>query len=149
MIWQWKDRQKEKNGTVGCVALDQQGNLAAGTSTGGMSDKRWGRIGDSPVIGAGTYANNATCAVSCTGHGEFFIRWAVAHDISAMMAHKGVSLEEAANYVIMNQLEALGGTGGVIAIDKNGNIAMPFNTEGMYRGYVDKNGEMVIKIFKE
>ncbi len=141
--------QDSKFGTVGVVALDQNGNLAAGTSTGGMTNKRWGRIGDSPVIGAGTYADNNTCAVSATGHGEYFIRLAVAHDISAMMAHKAVSLAEAANHVIMNKLEALGGTGGVIAIDKNGNIAMPFNTKGMYRGYVDNNGEMVVKIYKE
>lgn len=135
-------------GTVGAVALDINGNLAAGTSTGGMSNKRFGRIGDSPLIGAGTYANNKTCAVSATGHGEYFIRLVVAYDISAMMEYKGTSLEKAANEVIMKKLVELGGTGGVISVDKDGNIAMPFNTAGMFRGYVKGDGEMEVMIYK-
>lgn len=139
----------DKFGTVGVVALDKGGNLAAGTSTGGMTNKKFGRIGDSPVIGAGTYANNQTCAVSATGHGEYFIRLSVAHDISALMAYKKLSLSEAANQVIMEKLTKLGGTGGVISMDKQGNIAMPFNTPGMYRGYVDKDGNAVVKIYKD
>lgn len=138
-----------KFGTVGCVALDKNGNLAAGTSTGGMTNKRWNRIGDSPIIGAGTYANNATCAVSSTGWGEYFIRAMVAHDISAMMEYKGISLEEAAREVIQNKLPALGGDGGVVAIDKEGNIAMEFNTAGMYRAHMNAEGELIIKIYKE
>ncbi|MEE9168344.1 MAG: isoaspartyl peptidase/L-asparaginase [bacterium] len=136
-------------GTVGAAALDKSGNLAAGTSTGGMTNKRFGRIGDSPVIGAGTYANNETCAISSTGHGEYFIRSVVAHDISAMMAYGGMSLQEAGDKVIMEKLVQLGGTGGVIAIDKDGNVAMPFNTAGMYRGYVRDDGEIVVKIYKD
>ncbi len=137
-----------KFGTVGCVALDKDGNIVAGTSTGGMTNKRYNRIGDSPIIGAGTYANNATCGVSSTGHGEYFIRYAVAHDISAMMEYKGVSLQEAANTVINEKLKAAGGTGGVVALDKNGNVAMPFNTAGMYRGYA-KPGERVVQIYED
>jgi len=133
---------------VGCVALDQHGNLAAGTSTGGMTNKRWNRIGDSPIIGAGTYANNATCAVSSTGWGEYFIRAMVAHDISAMMEYKGVSLQEAAQEVIQNKVPALGGDGGIIAIDKDGNIAMEFNTAGMYRAHMNAEGELIIEIYK-
>lgn len=124
-----------KYGTVGVAVLDKFGNLAAGTSTGGMTNKRWGRIGDSPVIGAGTYANNATCAVSCTGHGEFFIRYAVAHDISALMEYKGMGIQAAAEVVIQDKLKAAGGAGGVIGIDAQGNVCMSFNTPGMYRGY--------------
>lgn len=139
----------KKHGTVGAVALDKSGNLAAGTSTGGMTNKKFGRIGDSPVIGAGTYANNLTCAVSATGHGEYFIRSVVAHDISALMEYKGMSLKDAANFVIMNKLVKLGGTGGVIAIDHQGHIAMPFNTPGMYRGYVGMDGKVVIEIYKD
>lgn len=138
----------DKFGTVGCVALDQHGNLAAGTSTGGMTNKRYGRIGDSPIIGAGTYADNRTCAVSSTGHGEYFIRLAVAKEISAQMEHGSKSLIEAADNVIYTKLAEIGGTGGVIAIDANGNIAMPFNTSGMYRGYIDTNGKMEVLIFK-
>lgn len=138
----------KKHGTVGAVALDKAGNLAAGTSTGGMTNKKFGRIGDSPVIGAGTYANNRTCAVSATGHGEYFIRSVVAYDISALMEYKGMSLEEAAKLVIMNKLDKLGGTGGVIAIDHEGHIAMPFNTAGMYRGYVGMDGKVVVEIYK-
>lgn len=137
-----------KFGTVGCVALDSEGNIVAGTSTGGMTNKRYNRIGDSPIIGAGTYANNATCGVSSTGHGEFFIRYVVAHDISAMMEYGGLSLQEAAGRVINDKLKAAGGTGGVVALDKNGNIAMPFNTAGMYRGY-SKPNERVVKIYED
>ena len=137
-----------KFGTVGCVALDKQGNLAAGTSTGGMTNKRWNRIGDSPIIGAGTYANNATCAVSSTGWGEYFIRAMVAHDISVMMEYKGISLQEAATEVIQNKVPALGGDGGIVAIDKDGNIVMEFNTAGMYRAHMNAEGELVIKIYK-
>ncbi len=131
-----KASAEKKHGTVGAVALDKYGNIAAGTSTGGMTNKRWNRLGDSPVIGAGTYANNATCGISSTGHGEFFIRYAVAHDISAMMEYKGVSLEEAARIVVKEKLVKAGGEGGIIGIDHNGKIAMTFNSEGMYRGYV-------------
>lgn len=138
-----------KFGTVGVAALDRQGNLAAGTSTGGMTNKRFGRIGDSPVIGAGTYADNRTCAVSATGHGEYFIRAVVAYDISALMAYRGMTLQQAADKVVMKKLVELGGEGGIIAIDKHGNIAMPFNTPGMYRGYIDRNGQAVVKIFRE
>ncbi len=140
---------KSKFGTVGCVALDKHGNLAAGTSTGGMTNKRWNRIGDSPIIGAGTYANNATCAVSSTGWGEYFIRAMVAHDISAMMEYKRISLKEAAEDVIQNKLPALGGDGGIIAIDKVGNVTMEFNTAGMYRAHMNAEGVLVIKIYKE
>ena len=139
----------DKHGTVGCVALDKEGNLAAGTSTGGMMLKKFGRVGDSPIIGAGTYADNKTCAVSATGWGEFFIRLGVTRDISALMEYKNLSLKEAADEVIMKKLPALGGDGGVIAIDKNGNIAMPFNTAGMYRGYMLNGGQPVIKIYKD
>ena len=138
-----------KFGTVGCVALDLNGNIAAGTSTGGMTNKRWNRIGDSPIIGAGTYANNTTCGVSSTGWGEYFIRGMVAHDISAMMEYKGVSLQEAAREVIQKKIPALGGDGGVVALDKDGNIAMEFNTAGMYRAYIDTKGTLYIGIYKE
>ena len=122
-----------KYGTVGCAALDRSGNLAAGTSTGGMTNKQYGRVGDSPIIGAGTYAKNATCALSATGHGEFFIRSVFAHNVSALMEYKGLSLHEAATEAV-RQMAGLGGTGGLVAIDRHGNIAMPFNTPGMYRG---------------
>ena len=138
--------ENEKHGTVGCVALDINGNLAAGTSTGGMTNKKWGRIGDSPIIGAGTYANNKTCAVSCTGWGEFYIRGVVAHDISAMMEYGGLSLKEAAQKVIHEKLTQLGGSGGIIAIDQKGNIVMEFNTKGMYRAKYDDIG-IEIKIY--
>jgi len=138
-----------EKGTVGAVALDQQGNLAAATSTGGMTNKLFGRVGDSPIIGAGTYANNATCAVSGTGHGEYFMRLLVAHDIHALMAYEGLSVADAADRVISKKLTELGGTGGVIAVDKNGNIAMPFNTPGMYRGYANSDGTLIIKIYKD
>ncbi len=136
-----------KFGTVGCVALDKNGDLAAGTSTGGMTDKRWNRIGDSPVIGAGTYASNDACAVSCTGHGEFFIRYAVAHDVWALMAYKGLPLADAADFVVNKKLVEKGGEGGLIAVDKDGNIALPFNSAGMYRGYA-KPGDRKVMIYK-
>ena len=139
----------KKFGTVGCVALDKYGNLSAGTSTGGMTNKKWGRVGDSPIIGAGTYANNKTCAVSCTGHGEYFIRNVVAYDVSALMEYKGMTLEQATNEVVMKKLKEQGGEGGLIAIDTKGNIAMPFNTPGMYRAYKKKNGKSEVKIYKE
>lgn len=139
----------KKFGTVGCVALDKFGNLAAGTSTGGMTNKRYGRVGDSPIIGAGTYADNNTCAVSATGHGEFFIRSVVAHDISALMEYKGLSVREAADAVVLKKLVERGGEGGVIALDRQGNIAMPFNSEGMYRGYIQANGKSHIMIYKD
>jgi beta-aspartyl-peptidase (threonine type) len=138
-----------KYGTVGAAALDKHGNLAAGTSTGGMTNKRWGRIGDAPIIGAGTYANNKTCAVSGTGWGEFFIRGVVAYDISALMEYKGLSLEEAAREVIQKKNPELGGNGGIIAIDGAGNVAMEFNTAGMYRATMNKNGELKIGIYSE
>ena len=138
-----------KFGTVGCAALDKDGNLAAGTSTGGMTNKRWGRIGDAPIIGAGTYANNETCAVSSTGWGEYFIRAMVAHDISALMEYKGLSLEEAARTVIHDKVGGLGGDGGIVAVDKYGNTVMEFNTEGMYRASMNDKGELEVKIYKE
>lgn len=136
-----------KFGTVGCVALDKKGNLAAGTSTGGMTNKKYGRIGDAPIIGAGTYANNRTVAVSCTGWGEFYIRNVVAYDLSALIDYKGLTVEEAGKAVI-KKVGDLGGDGGLIALDKNGNMAMPFNTEGMYRGAVTKDGKIEILIYK-
>ncbi len=138
-----------KFGTVGCAALDKNGNLAAGTSTGGMTNKRWGRIGDSPIIGAGTYANNNTCAVSSTGWGEYFIRGMIAYDISALMEYKNLSLKEAAQEVIQNKLTRLGGTGGIVAIDKNGNMVAEFNTAGMYRATINDKGELSIGIYKD
>jgi len=141
--------EPNKFGTVGAVALDRNGDIAAGTSTGGMTNKRFGRVGDSPIIGAGTYAHNETCGVSATGHGEYFIRGAVGHDIAARMRYGGMSLEEAANSVVMEELPSIGegGSGGVIALDAEGNIAMPFNTPGMYRGYVDTDGNLVVQIY--
>jgi beta-aspartyl-peptidase (threonine type) len=138
-----------KFGTVGCVALDKNGNIAAGTSTGGMTNKRWGRIGDAPIIGSGTYANNNTCGVSSTGWGEYFIRSQVAYDISAQMEYQKKSLKEATKDVIQNKLTKLGGTGGVVALDKNGNMSFEFNTEGMYRASMDEKGELILKIYKE
>lgn len=148
----WNSLQKilnaEKHGTVGCVVLDKYGNLAAGTSTGGMTNKKYGRIGDSPIIGAGTYANNKTCAISATGHGEFFIRYTVAHDISALMEYKKLSLSEAANLVVNEKLADVGGSGGIIAVDKDGNISMPFNTNMMFRAYAKSTGEKTVAIFK-
>ena len=136
-------------GTVGAVALDRNGDLAAATSTGGMMNKRFGRIGDSPIIGAGTYADNETCAVSATGHGEYFIRGVLAYSVSASMRYGGLPLAEAAAAVIHGKLTAMGGAGGLIAMDRMGRIAMPFNTEGMYRGYIDGAGKMVVEMYRE
>ena len=137
----------DKHGTVGCVALDSYGNIAAGTSTGGMTNKKYGRIGDSPIIGAGTYANNETGGFSCTGHGEYYIRLGFSRDISALMEYKKLSVQEACREEV-GKLTKLGGTGGVIGLDKNGNIAMEFNTEGMFRGYIKSGGEKEVAIFK-
>jgi L-asparaginase / beta-aspartyl-peptidase len=139
--------QKDNTGTVGCAVLDTYGNICAGTSTGGMTNKKYGRIGDAPVIGAGTYANNKTCAVSCTGHGEYYIRLGFARDISALMEYKNMNVTEACREEI-RKLTELNGTGGVIAVDANGNIAMEFNTSGMFRGYIKSTGEKEIAIFK-
>jgi len=142
-------KQKDsKFGTVGAVACDANGNVAAATSTGGMTNKKWGRVGDSPMIGAGNYANNKTCAVSCTGSGEYFIRGVVAYDVSALMEFKGVSLKTAADEVINKRILRLGGDGGLIAVDAEGNITMPFNTEGMYRAMQSSNGDREISIYK-
>jgi len=142
-----KTIKNEKYGTVGAVALDKYGNLCAGTSTGGMTNKKWGRIGDSPIIGAGTYANNKTCAISSTGWGEFFIRGVIAYDISAIMEYQNLSLKEAASKVIQEKLKKMGGTGGIIGIDRNLNSIMEFNTKGMYRAsYI--NDSVQIKIYE-
>lgn len=138
----------KKFGTVGCVCLDKNGNIAAGTSTGGMTYKKWNRIGDAPIIGAGTYADNNSCGVSCTGHGEYFIRYTVARDVCALMEYKGMSVEKAADYVINDKLKSKGGEGGLIALDAKGNVAMAFNQEGMYRAYAKSNGERKVAIFK-
>ena len=149
----WKSLQKAleksgKMGTVGCVALDEHGNLAAATSTGGMTNKMYGRVGDVPIIGAGTYANNKTCALSATGHGEYFIRYTVTHDISALMEYKGMSLQKAAEKVINDKLEKVDGRGGVIGVDKNGNIALVMNTTEMFRAFARSTGEEGVAIFK-
>jgi beta-aspartyl-peptidase (threonine type) len=138
---------QDRHGTVGAVALDQNGNLAAATSTGGTTNKRPGRVGDTPVIGAGTYANNVTCAVSATGDGEYFIRATVARDVSALMEFGGIRLKEAAQ-ATLDKVAKLGGTGGLIAIDHEGNMTLPFNTAGMYRGYIDPNGKFVVEIYR-
>ncbi|MDX5397825.1 MAG: isoaspartyl peptidase/L-asparaginase, partial [Hymenobacteraceae bacterium] len=137
-----------KVGTVGAVALDQDGNLASATSTGGMTNKNFRRIGDTPVIGSGTYANNNTCAVSCTGHGEFFIRAVVAYDVSCLMEYKGLSLQEACQVVVNDKLVKIGGEGGLIAVDAKGNIAMPFNCEGMYRASRFMQEDVFVGIYK-
>lgn len=142
------DHTEKKFGTVGAVALDVNGNLAAATSTGGMTNKKYGRMGDSPIIGAGTYANNNTCAVSCTGHGELFMRSVVAYDISCLIEYKGLSLKQACDMVVYDKLVKIGGEGGLIAIDKHGNIELPFNSEGMYRGYATAAGRNVM-IYKD
>jgi beta-aspartyl-peptidase (threonine type) len=139
----------QSKGTVGAVALDREGNLAAGTSTGGMHYKREGRLGDSPVIGAGTWADNKSCAVSATGHGEFFIRNVVAYDLHARMLYSGQSLQEAANDLVMNKLKHLDAGGGLIAVDKYGNIALPFNTSGMFRAYVIAGQEASVSIYAD
>jgi beta-aspartyl-peptidase (threonine type) len=138
---------EKKFGTVGAVALDEQGNLASATSTGGMTNKKFGRVGDTPIIGSGTYANNKTCAVSATGHGEYFIRAVVAHDISCLMEYKGLSLKEACNEVVKNKLVKLEGEGGVIAIDSKGNIELCFNSSGMYRASASSTGDDLIAIY--
>jgi L-asparaginase / beta-aspartyl-peptidase len=140
--------EPEKYGTVGAVALDRGGNLSAGTSTGGMSNKRFGRVGDSPIIGAGTYATNGSCAVSCTGDGEYFIRACVAHNISALMEYRGLSLKDATQ-AALDKAEKIGGKGGLIAIDRNGQISMPFNTAGMYRGSIGADGKPFTAIYKD
>ncbi len=137
-----------KFGTVGAVALDKDGNLAAATSTGGMTNKKYGRVGDAPLIGIGTYANK-NVGISCTGWGEFFIRNVVAYDVAALIEYKGLSLKEAATEVVMKKVPALGGDGGLIALDKNGNVSMPFNTAGMYRGTVTKDGKIEVLIYKD
>lgn len=141
-------KKDSKFGTVGAVAYDKNGNVAAATSTGGMTNKKWGRVGDSPMIGAGTYANNKTCAISCTGSGEFFIRGVVAYDVSCLMEFKNCSLEEAANEVIHKRIVKINGDGGLIAVDSKGNLALPFNTEGMYRAYKSSNGLEEVAIYK-
>ena len=141
-------KKDSKFGTVGAVACDAKGNIAAATSTGGMTNKRYGRVGDSPMIGAGNYANNNTCAVSCTGSGEYFIRGVVAYDVSCLMEHKDMPLQDAANEVINKRILEINGDGGLIAVDAKGNIAMPFNTEGMYRACKSSTGEEEISIYK-
>ena len=140
--------KNEKFGTVGCVALDKNGNIVAGTSTGGMTNKRWGRIGDSPIIGAGTYADNTVCGISATGWGEFFIRGVVAYDIAALMNYKGLSLTAAANEVIHKKVPDMGGDGGIIGLDSKGNIALIFNTSGMYRAAIDGQGNKTVAIYE-
>ncbi len=136
-----------KFGTVGCVALDQAGNLAAGTSTGGMTNKKYGRVGDAPIIGSGTYCNNETAGISCTGWGEFYIRSVVAKTISDLMEYKGLSVTAAAK-IALDKVGKMGGDGGLIALDKKGNVAMPFNTEGMYRGTITADGKIEVNIYK-
>ena len=144
-----KPEADHKFGTVGVVVLDQAGNLVAGTSTGGMTGKRWGRIGDSPVIGAGTYADNRSCAVSATGHGEYFIRHTVSRDICARMQFGAATLEEAARTVVMEELVAADGEGGIVAVDPAGKVALVFNTPGMYRASIDATGEKIVGIYDE
>jgi beta-aspartyl-peptidase (threonine type) len=139
----------KKFGTVGAAACDKDGNIAAGTSTGGMTNKKYGRIGDSPIIGAGTYANNATCAISCTGHGEPFIKAVAAYDVAAHMEYKGLSLSDAMNEVVHKKLIALEGEGGMIGVDAKANISMMFNSAGMYRAMQHSNGQKVISIYKD
>jgi L-asparaginase / beta-aspartyl-peptidase len=139
----------KKFGTVGAVAVDKDGNVAAGTSTGGMTNKKWGRVGDAPIIGAGNYAENESCAVSATGHGEYFIRWTVAHDIAALVKYKEMTVQQAAHEVIHKKLAPVKGEGGVIAIDAKGNFTMTFNSEGMYRGWIGADGEPHVAIYKE
>ena len=138
----------KKMGTVGCVALDKNGNIAAGTSTGGMTNKRWGRIGDSPVIGAGTYADNKSCGVSCTGTGEYFIRLSVARDMSALIEYKGMNIQAAADLVIQKKVAGLGGSGGLVSLDKDGNPGISFNTAGMFRAYGNSKGKKFSGMFR-
>jgi L-asparaginase / beta-aspartyl-peptidase len=142
------EQPRNKFGTVGCVALDKQGNIAAGTSTGGMTNKRWGRVGDAPIIGAGTYADNAVAGVSCTGWGEYFIRYTVARSICALVEYKNMPIQEAGNEIVVKKLTEKGGDGGAIGLDKNGNVMMSFNSEGMYRGFLKSTGERKIGIYK-
>lgn len=142
------EKDNKKFGTVGAVALDIHGNLAAATSTGGMTNKKFGRVGDSPIIGAGTYANNSTCAISCTGHGEFFMRSVVAYDISCLMEYRNMSLADACDYVVMKKLIEFGGEGGLIAVDREGNICMPFNTDGMYQANKKSGQDLFIAIYR-
>ena len=139
----------KKFGTVGAVACDTNGNIAAATSTGGMTNKKYGRIGDSPLIGAGTYANNKTCAISCTGHGEMFIRAVAAYDVSCLMEYKNLSLEEAMHEVVQNKLKLLEGEGGMIGVDAAGNISMQFNSAGMYRAAKSSDGSSIVSIYKD
>lgn len=141
--------RKQELGTVGAVALDKGGNLFAGTSTGGMTDKQFGRVGDSPIIGAGTYADNEGCAVSATGHGEYFIRYAVAHEINSLVKYKGLSVEQAADLVINKTLKNAGGEGGVISLDPKGNFVMAYNSEGLYRGYVTRDGKITVHLYED
>lgn len=141
-------KKDSKFGTVGAVACDAEGNIAAATSTGGMTNKRYGRVGDSPMIGAGNYANNETCAISCTGSGEFFIRGVVAYDVACLIEHKGLSLQAACDEVIQKRILKIGGDGGLIAVNAKGDISMPFNTEGMYRACRDSDGKAEVKIYK-
>lgn len=143
------DPADKKFGTVGAVACDSEGNLAAATSTGGMTNKRFGRIGDSPLIGCGTYANNQTCAISCTGHGELFIRAVAAYDVSCLMEYKGLSLHDAMQIVVHDKLVKIGGEGGMVGVDAQGNAAMLFNSEGMYRGMYSSDGQKIIAIYKD
>ncbi|SHJ25350.1 beta-aspartyl-peptidase (threonine type) [Hymenobacter daecheongensis DSM 21074] len=140
---------KKKMGTVGAVARDQHGNLAAATSTGGMTNKRYSRIGDSPIIGAGTFADNRTCAISCTGHGEFFLRAVVAHDISCLMEYRGLSLADACHIVVHEKLAPIGGEGGLVAVDSFGNIALPFNSDGMYRASISSSNPLYVGIYRD
>jgi len=140
---------EDKYGTVGCVAIDVNGNIVAGTSTGGMTNKKWGRIGDSPIIGAGTYANNNTCGISSTGSGEYFIRTVAAYQVSSLLENHNYDLKKAMSKVIHEKIEVIGGDGGMIGIDKNSNISMEFNTPGMYRAYVNKYGEKEIFLYEE
>jgi beta-aspartyl-peptidase (threonine type) len=140
---------KKKMGTVGAVARDQHGHLAAATSTGGMTNKRFSRVGDSPLIGAGTWADNRTCAISCTGHGEFFIRAVVAHDVACLMEYRGLSLAEACRVVVHDKLAPVGGEGGLVAVDAAGNIALPFNSEGMYRASLSSDSPLFVGIYRD
>ncbi len=144
-----KESKAKPIGTVGAVAVDRDGNLAAATSTGGMTNKQFGRVGDTPIIGAGNFAENESCAVSGTGHGEFFIRWTVAYDIAALMKYRGMAVQAAADEVVNKKLKAAGGEGGVIAIDAKGNFAMPFNSDGMYRGYIGADGVARVSIYRD
>jgi len=145
----YSDLDTNRFGTVGAVALDKNGDIAAGTSTGGMTNKRYGRVGDAPIIGAGTYANNSSCGVSATGWGEYFIRLGVARDIASMMEYQGVTVQTAADRIIHQKLQKLGGDGGVIAMDKFGNMAISFNSDGMYRAYIGADGKPVVQIYKD